>query len=78
MIAMQASSHDSPMKFPAVKIAEEFFEFSRRVHVFEVGEQVHVTEWIDGDQGEVRLGLAQMVQWMSETIAIGNEEVDVA
>lgn len=50
-----------PMKFPAVKIGQESFQLSRRVHVFEGGEQVHVAERIDGNQRQIRLTLAQVM-----------------
>lgn len=65
------------MKFAAVQILKILFQLARRIHVFEIGKQVHVTERIDRDKREIWCALAEMVQWMSETVAIGNEEVYV-
>lgn len=66
------------MKFSAVKILQELFQLSRRVHVFEVREQIHVSERVDGDEWQVRLAFAKVVKWMCKAIAVGNEEIDVS
>ncbi len=47
------------------------------VHVFVLGEEVHVPEAVDGDQGKVLLRLAQVVKRVSKFDTVGHEEVDV-
>lgn len=64
------------MKFSAVQILQILFQLARRVHVFEIGEQVHVTEWVDRNERQIWRALAKMMQWMRETVAISDEEVD--
>lgn len=65
------------MELPTVKIVQELFELSWCIHVFEVGEQIHMSEGIDCNQWEVGLSLAKMVKRMSKSITVGNEEIDV-
>lgn len=65
------------MKFSTVKILQKLFQLSGRVHVFEVGEKIHVPERIDGNERQVRLAFAEMMKRMSEAITVGNEEIDV-
>ena len=45
--------------------------------VGDVGEDVHVAEGVDGEDGEVALRLAQMVERVGKFKTVGNEEVDV-
>ena len=47
------------------------------MHVFVLGEEVHVPEAVDGDQGKVLLRLAQVVKRVSKFDPVGHEEVDV-
>ena len=37
-----------------------------------------MTEGVDGEDGKIRLGLAQMMKRMWKFLAIGDEEVDVS
>lgn len=50
-----------PVQFAAVQVIEKLLQLAGRVHVLEVIKQVHVPERIDGDKGQVRLCLAQVV-----------------
>lgn len=65
------------MQLATVEILKELLQLTRRVHVTEVGEQIHVLERVDGNQGQVILGFTQMVQRMRESLAIGGQKVDV-
>jgi hypothetical protein len=47
------------------------------VHIFVFGEEIHVSEAVDGDQGQVLLGFAQVVKRMGKLDTVGDQEVDV-
>lgn len=65
------------MQLAAVQIVEEGLQPTGRVHLLVVGEQVHVSERVDGDQRQIGLRFAQMVQRMGEAFAVGRQEIDV-
>lgn len=65
------------MQFAVSKVLQESLQLARSENVLEIGEQVHVSEWVDGNKRKVRLGFAEMVQWMGETFAISGQEIDV-
>lgn len=65
------------MQLSAVQVIQKLLQLSRRVNILEVIKQIHVSEWIDGDQRQIRLGFAQMLQRMGKLFAIGREEIDV-
>lgn len=65
------------VELSAVEIIEEFLQFPRNVHVFYIVKEIHVPEWIDGNQREVRLGLSQVMQRMGKAFSIGHQEVDI-
>lgn len=65
------------MKLSGIQVLQEVFQLSRNLHVFILGEQVHVPETVDGNQGQIVLGLAQVVQGMSKFYSVGNQEIDV-
>lgn len=56
---------------------KELLEFSRFLHVIVIWEEVHVPEGVNGDQGQVRQRLAQVVQGVLKPYAISREEVYV-
>lgn len=68
---------DSPMEFSAIKILQELFQLARCVHIFEIREQIHVTERIDCDKRQVGLALAEVVQGVGETVTVSRKEIDV-
>lgn len=76
-MSKHTSNADSPVKFAAVKILEELFQLAGCVHIFESGEQIHVTERIDCDKRQVGLALAEVVQGVGETVAVSRKEIDV-
>lgn len=59
------------MQFAAVQIVKELLKLSRRIHVLGVIKQVHVSKRIDGNQRQIRLGLAQVMQGMGKLLSIG-------
>lgn len=65
------------MQFAAVQIVEELLQFAGLVNLLVVGEQVHVPERVYGDQRQIGLRLAQMVQRMRKALAVGGQEVYV-
>lgn len=60
-----------------IKSTSYLFQLSWDLHVFVFGKQVHVTETVNGDEGKIRFGFAQMMQGMSKFHTIGDEEIDV-
>lgn len=46
-------------------------------NILEVWKQVHVSETIDGHQGQVSAAFAEMLKWMSKFDAIGKKEIDI-
>lgn len=65
------------MQLSTVEITQELLQLARGVHILEAREQIHVPEGINRNQRQIRLALAQMMQRMSETLAIGRQEIDV-
>lgn len=65
------------MQLAAVEILEELLELARRIHIAEVWKEIHVLEGIDGDQGQVVLRFAQVMQRMGESFAISGQKVDI-
>ena len=55
----------------------DLLEFSGNVHVLVLGEQVHVPEAVDGEERQVLLGLAEVVQRVSKLDSVGDQKVDV-
>ena len=46
-------------------------------HVFDVGKDVHVTERVDGKDGEVGLAFTQVMKRMGKFLPIGDKKVNV-
>merc|ERR1719244_2112019 len=53
-----------PVKFATVQVQQELPDLARHPHVLVLGEQVHVPEAVDSNQGEVILGFAKVMQGM--------------
>ena len=53
------------VKLAAVQILDEVPDLANCPHVRVLGEEIHVAEGVNGDQGEIILGLAEMVERMS-------------
>lgn len=64
-----------PVQLPGLQVLEERQQLTRNLHVADVREQVHVSETVDGDEGQVALALAQVVERVSETHPVRGEEV---
>ena len=54
------------VEFAAVQVQDELPDLAGGPHVLVLGEQVHVTEGVDGDQRQIFFGLSKMMQRMSE------------
>lgn len=65
------------MQLSAVQVVQELLQLARLVHVLVIVKQIHVPERVDGDQWQVRLGLAQVVQRMRKLLSVGRQEVYV-
>merc|ERR550519_1043603 len=66
-----------PVEFSTVEIQDELSQLAGYPHVLVLGEQIHVTERVDGNQGEIVLGLAEMVERMGELDTVRSQETDL-
>merc|ERR1712012_1532012 len=66
-----------PVQFARVEILQELFHLSWNSYVLIFGEEVHVSERVDSNEGKIILRLAKVAQWVGELEAVGDEEVDV-
>ena len=65
------------VELTAVQILDEVPHLAGDPHVLILGEEIHVTEGVNRDQREVILGLAEMVEGMSELETIRSQEADL-
>jgi thermostable 8-oxoguanine DNA glycosylase len=61
----------------ALNLFAHRFHLSRFMYVFVFRKQVHVPEAVNGNEGKVRLALAQVVKGMGKLDAVGDEEIYV-
>lgn len=59
-----------PVQLSAVQVGQELLQLPRRVNILEVIKQVHVPERVDGDEWQVRLRLAQVVQRVCKRLSV--------
>lgn len=55
----------------------DLFELSRDVHVFVLGEEVHVTEAVNRNEWKIFLGLTQVVERVGEFHAVSDQEIHI-
>ena len=65
------------VELAAVQILDEVPHLAGDPHVLILGEEIHVTEGVNRDQRKVILGLAEMVEGMSELDPIRSQEADL-
>lgn len=63
-----------PVQFPGIQVFYKLLEGVRVVELMGVVEEVHVSEAVDGNDGEIRRRLGQVRQRMCEQFSVGVQE----
>ena len=66
-----------PVQLAAVQVQDELPHLARGSHLLVLGEEIHVPEGVDGDQWQVVLPLAEVVQRVGELQPVRRQEVNI-